>query len=138
MAHAFTYRTDSSGSYVGVTKAKPTAWFQLHPRNWTNPAGKQTGFYGRPKEHLDFLKGFDGELWLQAEDPDVPNGKAYPLADIAAKAGRTYFTSTFSYQLGMIWYQHVHMNRPVEKVVDVDQIRGSEATAWAMTESLSH
>lgn len=106
MAHAFTYTTDSAGSLVSRTRAKPTAWFQMHPRNWANPKGEVTGYFGRPPEHMNFLKKFDGDLWLQKEDPDLPNGKRFPLEEIAKAAGRTYFTSTFAYQLGMAWYQH--------------------------------
>ncbi len=117
MAHAFTYRSDSTGSFAGVTKAKATAWFQLHPRNWVNPSGKQTGFFGRPEAHMDFLKAFDGELWLQEEMDELPNGKRYPLDEIVRAAGRTHFTSTFAYQLGLMWYQHVVEKRPIEKLV---------------------
>lgn len=116
MAHAFTHRTDSTGSNTARIKARPTDWFQLHPRDWSNQKGEVTGFFGRPKEHLDFLSKFDGSVWMQKVDPDVPNSKQYPLEEIAAASGRRYFTSTFAYQLGLVWYQHRVQNNPVERL----------------------
>lgn len=112
MAHAFTYSGDSTGSLTSRTKAKATNWFQLHPRDWKNPKGEMTGFFGRPKEHLAFLAQFPGDVWLQVEDSDIPNGKRYPLEKIS-EAARLYFTSTFAYQLGMAWYQHRRLNQPI-------------------------
>lgn len=116
MAHAFTYRSDSDGSLVSNTKAKSTNWFQMHPRDWANPQKESTGYFGRPKEHLEFLQKFDGTVWLQREDPEIPNGKMYPLAEIVAASGRQFFTSTFAYQLGLIWYQHTQLEMQVEQL----------------------
>ncbi len=81
------------------------------------PGRMSPGTLGDPKEHLDFLAQFDGTVWLQSPDEDIPNGKVYPLAEIQTASGRLYFTSTFAYQLGLIWYQHVHEKMPVEEVV---------------------
>lgn len=121
MAHAFTFKV-KEGKWVPVErlKAKTTEWFQLHPRNWSSLGNAPTGFFGRPKEHVDFLKGFAGNVWLQSEEIgkelEIPNAKPFPLADIAAKTGRTYFTSSFAYQLGMAWYQHVVEGRPIRNL----------------------
>lgn len=115
-AHYFTYRTDSDGTPVLMTKARPTNWFQLHPREWKSTKGDVTGYFGRPKEHMDFLKKFDGTVWLQKTDPDIPNGKRFPLEEITRASGRSYFTSTFAYQLGLLWYQHVVEKDPVERL----------------------
>jgi hypothetical protein len=111
MAHAFVY-----GPGGLRTKAKPTYWFQLHPRDWSGAGKAPTGYFGRPKEHLDFLAKFDGTVWTQAVDPDIPNSRAYPAAEIAAASGRQYFTSTFAYQLGLAWHEHVVQERPIATV----------------------
>lgn len=101
MAHAFIWNPEKGYR----TKAKATNWFQIHPRDWAAAGKSKTGYFGRPKEHLEFLQQFEGTVWLQKADPDIPNAKVYPLADIVAAAGRSHFTSTFAYQLGLMWYQ---------------------------------
>lgn len=111
MAHAFIWGKDGP-----KTKAKVTNWFQLHPRNWSSGGRPPTGYFGRPKEHVDFLSKFDGTVWMQKADPEIPNSKPYPLAEITVASGRQYFTSTFAFQLGLIWYQHVIENNPVKSV----------------------
>ena len=115
-AHVFTHKNDSAGTLVERTKAKASNWFQLHPRDWPNPKKEVTGYFGRPKEHLDFLHNFEGTVWLQRADPDIPDGKPYPLAEIVAASGRQFFTSTFAYQLGLLWYQHTQLEMPVNRV----------------------
>ncbi len=111
MAHVVIYGPDGP-----KTRARANYWFQVHPRNWAAPGKAPTGFFGRPEEHLDFLARFDGTIWKQSVDPDVPNSKRYPLEEIAAKSGRSYFTSTFAYQLGMAWYEHVVLGQTIEKL----------------------
>ena len=113
-AHFFIYASKPDGTITPRTKAKATNWFQLHPRDWQNAKGEMTGFFGRPKEHIDFLSKFDGTVWLQKEDKEIPNGKAYPLAEIVKESGRQYFTSTFAYQAGLAWYQHVIEKNPID------------------------
>ena len=53
---------------------------------------------------------------MRAEDPEIPNSKRYPVEKIAEASGRTYFTSTFAYQLGLAWYEHAALGRPIERV----------------------
>lgn len=121
MSHAFTFKV-KEGKWLPVErlKARPTAWFQIHPPDWSSIGNKPTGYFGRPKEHIDFLQQFDGTVWLQSEEIakelDIPNGKAFPLAQIAAASGRTYFTSSFAYQLGMAWYEHVVEGKKIGKI----------------------
>lgn len=111
MAHAF---------INSRLRARPTNWFQLHPSNWNGSGKGATGFWGRPEEHLKFLEGFDGTVWMQYPDEEVAknikNRKRFPLEQIIEKAGRDYLTSTFAYQFALIWYQHVHQNMPVASV----------------------
>lgn len=111
MAHAFVY-----GANGLKTKAKPTYWFQMHPRDWAGTGKTPTGFFGRPKEHLDFLSKFDGVVWTQAPDADIPNSHQYPLNEIAASSKRRYFTSTFAYQLGLAWYEHAVLSEKIGTV----------------------
>ena len=102
MAHAFLER-------------KAHYWFQLHPRSWATGGKSATGYYGRPKEHLDFLQAFEGTVWLTEPAPDIPNGKSYPLAEVIALFGREYLTSTFAYQLALALYEHVH-GQPISTI----------------------
>lgn len=98
------------------TLAPQTNWFQLHPEDWGNLQGKATGHFGRPIEHRWFLQQFPGTIWMRQHFDDIPNSVAYPLDDIVAASGRRFFTSTFAYMLGLIWYQHKIENNPVERV----------------------
>lgn len=111
MAHVFIFGRDGA-----KTKARAKYWFQMHPRNWSSAGKPPTGFFGRPKEHLDFLASFDGTVWMQAVDPDVPHSKRYPLEQIAAASGRSYFTSTFAYQLGLAWYEHLVLDQTIGRL----------------------
>lgn len=111
MAHAFLY-----GPEGAKTAARLLYWFQMHPRDWSSAGKKPTGYFGRPKEHLDFLASFNGTVWMQAEDADIPNSKRYPLEDVVESSGRSYFTSTFAYQLGLAWYEHVVLGEKIGRV----------------------
>ncbi len=62
MAHAFMNNS---------LKARPTNWFQLHPSSWSGAGSNVTGYYGRPKAHIDFLEQFDGTVWMQYPDEPV-------------------------------------------------------------------
>lgn len=107
MAHVFIF-----GAGGPKTRARAKYWFQMHPRNWSAAGKSPTGYFGRPKEHLDFLATFDGTVWMQSVDPDVPNSVRFPLEDIVAASGRSYFTSSFAYQLALAWYEHAVLGRP--------------------------
>lgn len=117
MAHAFTFK-QKEGKWLprDAFKARSTDWFQLHPRDWAAAGKTKTGYFGRPKEHLDFLQQFEGTVWLQKADPEIPNAKVFPLQEIAQAAGRAHFTSTFAYQLGLMWYQIAVENNPVSEL----------------------
>lgn len=88
---------------VFLGKRKASRWFQLHPRDWSAAGRESTGYWGRPKEHLDFLQKFKGDVYMSYEEPDVPNCKVFVMDDylktlgIGKKRARHYFTSTFAY-----------------------------------------
>lgn len=111
MAHVFIF-----GKNGAKTAAKATYWFQMHPRNWSSAGKPPTGFFGRPREHLDFLASFDGTVWMQGPDSDIPNAKRYPLEEVTTASGRSYFTSTFAYQLGLAWYEHAVLGKTIGKL----------------------
>jgi hypothetical protein len=96
-------------------KRKAHYWFQLHPRNWATGGDSPTGFFGRPKEHMDFLRAFDGVVWMQEADPDIPNSRRYPLAEVSEAFGREYLTSTFAYQLALALWEH-HNGKPLKSL----------------------
>lgn len=89
-------------------KRKAHYWFQIHPKSWSTGGQPPTGYYGRPREHLDWLQAFDGAVWVLEPAPDIPNAKLYPLREIVAEFGREYLTSTFAYQLALALYEHIH------------------------------
>jgi len=88
-------------------KRKAHHWFQMHPRSWVSSDGVATGFFGRPKEHLEWMQKFEGNLWLLSPDADLPNGKPYPIEDVVRVTKREYFTSTFAYQMAYALYEHM-------------------------------
>lgn len=90
-------------------------WFQLHPRDWATSGGPPTGYYGRPKEHFEFLQKFEGTLFLLEPDPDLPKARTFPLAEIEHEFGREYLTSTFAYMLAWVLHEHLHV-RPVNNL----------------------
>ena len=98
-------------------KRKAHAWFQLHPRDWSSGGGAPTGYWGRPKEHLDFMAKFEGPVWMQYPDeaPEVPNRRLYPLDAIVSAVGRDYMTSTFAYQMAFLLWEHL-TGKPVERL----------------------
>ena len=90
-------------SSVFLKKRTAARWFQLHPRDWTTGGREPTGYWGRPKEHLTFLKKFKGPVYMSYEEPDVPNCIVFDMdvylkaLSINKKRARHYFTSTFAY-----------------------------------------
>ena len=95
---------------------RPAAyWFQLHPRGWSSAGGKPTGYFGRPKEHMDWLQKFEGTLWVMKPDRDLPNARVFPLAGVRDLVGREYLTSTFAYQLALALYEHMD-GHPISKL----------------------
>lgn len=120
-AHYFTFK-QKEGKWLlrQQLTVKPVYWFQIHPKDWSSLGNKPTGYFGRPKEHLDFLQQFPGTVWMKdqptIDEMGVPNGKPYPLEKILSLAGREYITSSFAFQLALVWYQHVHEKNPVGTV----------------------
>ncbi len=108
MAHVFLYTPEGSKA-----RAKPTQWFQIHPQDWVGANTESTGNYGRPIEHVRFLDKFSkdgGIVWLQKPDERIPNAKLYPFDDLFVAAGRDYATSSFAYQLAMLWHT-IHVEK---------------------------
>lgn len=99
-------------------KRKMTAddyWFQLHPRDWASSGGQPTGYFGRPKEHFEFLQKFPGTVWLMEEDAEIPNGKAFPFDEVVRHFDREYFTSTFAYQMALALWEHQN-GKPIRRM----------------------
>ena len=105
-------------------------WFQLHPRDWATGGGEPTGYYGRPKEHFEWLRLFEGTLYLLEPNPELPKALLFPRAEICREFGREYLTSTFAYQMALVLYEHLH-GRPVGRLY----IYGINLTA---TEEYAH
>lgn len=89
-------------------KKKASRWFQLHPRDWSTAGKQPTGYWGRPKEHFDFLKAFEGDVYMSYQDDDIPNCKVFSIEDTLAELrkngnkARHYFTSTFAYIMAQV------------------------------------
>ena len=64
-------------------------WFQLHPPVW---GGKP--FYGRSKEHYEFLKTISVPLFMGHPNAEFPTAVLYPVDDVVKNIGRNYLTST--------------------------------------------
>ncbi len=65
-------------------------WFNLHDLE---------KFHGEDKEHLAFLKEFDGPVYLRAQDLgkfDIPNAVPFPADELVANFGG-YFNNTISW-----------------------------------------
>lgn len=118
-AHYFTHNPRDNWKQSEKLKAKVTDWFQVHPSNWVGVNKASTGYWGRPVEHLEFLKNFEGNVWMMYPEDgpakEIPNRRQYPLEEIV-KGSRDHFTSTFAYQLGLAWYQHTQLDMPIERL----------------------
>ena len=90
-------------------------WYQLHPRDWALSDNEPTGYWGRPKRHLDFLQEFEGPVFMSYQDPDVPKCEIFPLEKMHKHFPRLYFTSTFSYIIAHVLYEH-NQGKPVKKL----------------------
>ena len=67
-------------------------WFNLHDLQ---------KFHGEDKEHLDFLKGFAGPVYLRPQDVakfDIPNAVPFPADEMVKRFGG-YFNNTISWLL---------------------------------------
>ena len=67
-------------------------WFNLHDLE---------KFHGEDKEHLDFLVGFQGPVYLRPQDVGkypIPNAVPFPWEEMVARFGR-YFNNTISWLL---------------------------------------
>lgn len=109
------YGINMASVFVKRKPTKDDCWFQIHPRDWASSGGPPTGYFGRPKEHFDFLQKFPGTVWLMEADPEIPNGKAYPFDEIVRHFDREYFTSTFAYQMALALWEHMN-GKPIRRM----------------------
>lgn len=79
-------------------------WFQIHPRDWR---GDENGFYGRNEDHLKFLQGFNGPVFMLAPDERIPKWVIYPRAAVVKRIGRDYLTSSFAYAAALAIHEGV-------------------------------
>ena len=66
------------------------AWFNLHDLE---------KYHGQDQEHLEFLKGFDGPVYLRPQDVDkfdIPNATPFPADEMVKRFG-SYFNNTISW-----------------------------------------
>lgn len=83
------------------TLPRADAVFQMHAEAiWKNPANRND------PHHYEWLKS-QNDTWVYMQNvyPDVPKSVRYPLAEIAAQFGVSYFTSSLSYALALAAYQ---------------------------------
>lgn len=94
---------------------KADRWFQLHPRNWRadewGPGNEDyereaVRAFGRPPDHLEFLKNCGIPVYMQEKNADIPTSVRYPLGEIASKF-RPYFTSTIPYMIALALHEDV-------------------------------
>lgn len=92
--------------FLGDRK-KAARWFQMHPRDWSTGGAEPTGYWGRPVEHFEFLKAFEGPVYMSYDDPDIPNRVVYSREKVISDLGkdgkwaREYLTSTFAYIMSL-------------------------------------
>jgi len=74
------------------------ACFQMHkPEIYTSPFNRSN------TNHWDWLQKQHGDrpIYMQEQDPRVPNSCIYPLGQAVALTGEKYFTSSFAYALAL-------------------------------------
>lgn len=84
-------------------------WFNLHDL---------TKFHGKDIEHLEFLNGFEGPVYLRPQDIgkfDIPNQVPFPIDVMVDQFGR-YFTNTISFLLAYA----IHLQPKAMGVFGVD------------------
>jgi hypothetical protein len=66
-------------------------WFEMHDRSLWERRG--------PK-YLDILRNAEVPIYMQREEPDIPNSVCFPL-DQAIEIGGDYFNSSIAYMLAL-------------------------------------
>ena len=61
-------------------------------------------------QFLDRFSRDGGTVWLQQPDERIPHANVFPFDDLFVKAGRDYATSSFAYQLAMLWHT-IHVEK---------------------------
>lgn len=93
---------------------KADRWFQIHPRLWHaesygrpgNEDRSQDGPFGRPPDHMEFLRNCDIPVYMQEIDTEIPTSVRYPLGEIVDRFGG-YFTSTVPYMIALALHEDV-------------------------------
>ena len=95
--------------------ARANRWFQLHPRNWREdewgPGNEdyeadQDRAFGRPPDHLEFLKNCGIPVYMQEQNSEIPTSMRYPLGEIIDRFGG-YMTSTVPYMIALALHEGV-------------------------------
>lgn len=101
-----------NNGYKYLKGRNPAKHFQLHPRNWNSDKGLPPGEYGREPGHVEWLKNYKGELFLQEPDERIPDAKVFPYTEVVQFLNRNinrqepYLTSTFAMLIGYALYEN--------------------------------
>lgn len=71
-------------------------WFELHNRALVETKIEVR----RPADYLDWLRNFDGPVYMQSAHADIPNSVAYPYQPVIDLVG-PYLTSTVAYMIAL-------------------------------------
>lgn len=87
-------------------------WYEVHqPELYTGKTGL------REPEYLDMLAKSKVPVYMQVVSPDVPNAVQFPIKEILAAGFRDYFTTSISYMLAHIAYEHKALGQTVGEVM---------------------
>lgn len=87
-----------------VPKGRATRWFDMHSPDiyeWR---------MRRSQGHLDWMRQFDGQIYLHEARPDVPGSVRYPLEAVIANIRAPYLTSSIAYMQGLallLGFKHI-------------------------------
>lgn len=87
-----------------VPKGTATRWFDMH-----SPEIYEWGLR-RSKGHVDWLRAFDGQVYLHEAREDLPNSVRYPIEDVIRLIGAPYLTSSIAYMQGLallLGFKHI-------------------------------
>jgi hypothetical protein len=82
----------------GIDLSKFSMWFDIHDR-------RDGDFSHRDPENIALLASMQIPVWMQEHYDDIPNSKAYPLADVIRFFRTTYLTNSISLELGLLAMQ---------------------------------
>jgi len=81
----------SPGAYGVVPRAD--AWFEIHRY--------EPGQQWYSEEYCQFLKDFEGPVYMAEVRPEIPNSVAIPVDMLVAKYGPYFFTSSLAWMLAL-------------------------------------